>query len=143
VEQQSPNETACRTRSAPRQGNRRPGRDRARTQTKIDSGQEPGTKATLAAALLIIAAALTAQPSLASGPWRADAENTRGWQLMTPEERLAHQTKIREFESYQACRAYQLDHHRLMAARAREQGRKLAAEHRDFCAHLKPTTSSP
>jgi hypothetical protein len=31
----------------------------------------------------------------ARGPWRASESNTHGWQLMTPEERIAHQAPVR------------------------------------------------
>jgi hypothetical protein len=74
-------------------------------------------------------------------PRRADSSNTRGWQIMTPEERIAHQAKIRSFNDYSACRAYQADHHRRMEDRARQQGRTLVTEQRDACAHIetKPT----
>lgn len=38
---------------------------------------------------------------------------------MTPEERIAHQARIREFRDYDTCHAYQAEHHRQLAARAR------------------------
>lgn len=91
----------------------------------------------LIAALALAAGAVTA-PTRAAAPWRADAENTRGWQLMTPEERLAHQATIRRFDNLAACRAYQAEHHRAMDERAKQQGRRLAPERRDLCAHLLP-----
>ncbi|HVK55208.1 MAG TPA: hypothetical protein VM532_09295 [Burkholderiales bacterium] len=80
--------------------------------------------------------------ALARGPWRANEGNTTGWYLMSPEERLEHQAKIRAFRSYDACHAYQLQHHRVMAARAAEKGLQLPAERRDFCEHLRPLDSS-
>jgi len=72
----------------------------------------------------------------AAGPWRAGEGNTRGWDLMTTEERLAHQAKIRAFERYEDCHAYQVAHHRAMQERADRLGRTLGAERQDFCAHL-------
>lgn len=87
---------------------------------------------------VFILALLLAGPVLARGPWRASEENTRGWQLMTPEERIEHQARIRGFTHYEECRAYQLEHHRLMAERARERGLALPGGGRDICAHLKP-----
>jgi len=66
--------------------------------------------------------------SEATGPWRADESNTRGWQFMTPQERLAHQARIRAFKSYDECRAYQVEHHRAMEARARTHGRPIARQ---------------
>lgn len=89
---------------------------------------------------IALAASVAIAPAHAAGPWRADAGNTRGWQLMTPEERLAHQATIRAFDSYPACRAYQADHHRAMDERAKQQGRVLTPEQHDYCAHLKPPT---
>lgn len=91
-------------------------------------------------ATIALAVSLVMAPAHAAGPWRADAGNTRGWQLMTPEERLVHQAAIRSFDSYSACRAYQAEHHRAMDERAKQQGRVLAPEQRDFCAHLKLPT---
>jgi len=89
-------------------------------------------------ATIALAASLAITTVHSAGPWRADAGNTRGWQFMTPEERLAHQATIRNFESYSACRAYRADHHRTMETRAQRQGRVLAPEPNDFCAHLTP-----
>lgn len=82
---------------------------------------------------LLIWAAAAAQ---ARGPWRADEANTQGWQLMTPQERIEHQALVRGFTSYEPCHAYQLSHHRLMEARARQMNLVLPPERRDFCAHL-------
>jgi len=89
-------------------------------------------------AALLLAPFVSTAPTRAAGPWRADGENTRGWQFMTPEERLAHQAKIRSFSSYAACHAYQLEHHAAMEERARQKGLVLAPERRDSCEHLKP-----
>jgi hypothetical protein len=58
----------------------------------------------------------------ARGPWRASEANTRGWQLMTPEERIEHQSRIRGFATLEECRSYQLSHHQLMEERAKQHG---------------------
>ncbi len=87
----------------------------------------------LALALLSIAIANLA---FARGPWRASEDNIRGWQLMSPQERIRHQARIRGFTRYEDCHAYQVEHHRLMAARARERGLQLGTVRRDACAHL-------
>lgn len=81
--------------------------------------------------LLVISA-----PALARGPLRASEGNTSGWYLMSQQERIEHQTKIRSFKTLEACRAYQDEHHQLMLARAQAQGQPLRLNHRDFCAHL-------
>ena len=78
-----------------------------------------------------------ATPTAGSGPWRASETNTRGWQLMTAEERIEHQARIRGFRSYDECRSYQLAHHRLMEERARQRGIELPRGRRDVCEHLR------
>jgi hypothetical protein len=62
----------------------------------------------------------------ARGPWRASEANTRGWQLMTPEERIEHQSRIRGFTTLEECRSYQLSHHQLMEERAKQHGMALS-----------------
>jgi hypothetical protein len=95
---------------------------------------QPVNSALIIALLLSLAA-----PAQARGPVRASDENTRGWQLMTPEERLEHQSKIRSFRSYEECRSYQLSHHQLMEERARQRGLSLPQGRRDICEHLQPS----
>lgn len=73
----------------------------------------------------------------ARGPWRSSEDNTRGWNLMSPEERIEHQARIRSFKTYEECLVYQAEHHRLMESRARERGILLRGGSRDFCAHLR------
>ncbi len=75
----------------------------------------------------------------AMGPWRANEGNTRGWQLMSPKERIEHQAKIRSFTRYDECHEYQVAHHRLMQERAEGMGLPPpGGGGRDFCAHLPP-----
>ena len=57
--------------------------------------------------LVVLSIFLLAGPAHARGPWRASETNTRGWQFMTPEERIEHQAKVRGFGAYEECRAYQ------------------------------------
>lgn len=94
---------------------------------------------TTCAHLALLLAALLALPvtnAEARGPWRAGENNTRGWDLMTPEERIEHQARIRGFTTLPPCLAYREEHHRLMEQRARERGVALRGGGRDFCAHL-------
>lgn len=91
-------------------------------------------------ALLLLSLALSAN---AFGPWRASEANTRGWQLMTPEERIEHQSTIRGFVTLDECRAYQVKHHQLMEERARQRDKVLPSGRQDICAHLKPGTARP
>jgi hypothetical protein len=77
-------------------------------------------------------------PAGAAGPWRADEGNTRGWQLMSPQERIEHQARVRGFTDYQACQAYRAQHHQEMVERATKRGLSLPTSGRDICDHLKP-----
>ena len=86
---------------------------------------------------LLLAAAFAAE---ARGPWRAGEDNSRGWQFMTPEERIEHQARVRGFKTLDECRVYQQEHHRQMEQRARERGAVLPFRRRDICEHLKPAS---
>ena len=81
--------------------------------------------------------------SSARGPWRASESNTRGWQLMSPEERIKKKTKIRSFTKLEECRSYQVSHHQLMEERAQQRGLALAGSGRDICDHLKTEKPNP
>ena len=81
--------------------------------------------------------------SSARGPWSASESNTRGWQLMSPEERIDHQAKIRSFTKLEECRSYQVSHHQLMEERAQQRGLALAGSGRDICDHLKTEKPNP
>jgi hypothetical protein len=73
---------------------------------------------------IALAGALVATTGIAEarGPWRATQMNTAGWQLMTPEERIEHQNKMRSFKTYDECKAYQEQHHKMMEERAKQKG---------------------
>jgi hypothetical protein len=81
----------------------------------------------LLAAALTGALLTTSGLALARGSWAANRGNTVGWQVMTPAERIEHQTKMRSFKTYDECQAYQQEHHTLMEARAKEKGVTLPA----------------
>jgi hypothetical protein len=95
------------------------------------------------ALLLVVVATLQTSASALAGPWRANERNTPGWALMTPEERIEHQAKVRGFARYDACRSYQIEHHRLMAERAEQRGLPPPGGGHDFCARLRPPGSGP
>jgi hypothetical protein len=84
------------------------------------------------AALLVVLPA----PS-GAGPWRAEEKNTYGWQLMTPEERVEHQRRLRSFERYEECKAYQAQVHARMAQRARAAGVELTPKAQSACEQLR------
>ena len=54
-----------------------------------------------------------------------DAKSTPGWNMMTPEERKAHQDRMHSMKDPTECQAYMEEHHKLMEARAKEQGKAL------------------
>ena len=91
---------------------------------------------TSARCLLMIWLLVMSATALARGPLRASEDNTSGWHLMSPQERIAHQAQIRSFKTLEACRTYQAEHHQRMLARAQAQGRPLRPQRRDFCTHL-------
>lgn len=56
----------------------------------------------------------------ALGPWRATPENTPGWKVMTPAERIEYQRRMRALESLADCRAFQAEHRARVLERERE-----------------------
>ena len=87
------------------------------------------------AALLLAALASTVH----ARPWRwqGNQNNTYGWQLMTPEERTAHQAKLRGFTEYSACTEYVAEHHKQMAERAKTKGMTPPVMRRNPCDVMK------
>ncbi|KIZ40264.1 hypothetical protein OO17_18050 [Rhodopseudomonas palustris] len=91
-------------------------------------------------AVVLIATLLLGSADVASArPWRADEGNTRGWQLMSPQERIDHQARVRGFTDYRSCEVYRRQHHALMVMRAVERRLKPPDSQWDFCEHLKPS----
>ena len=80
-------------------------------------------KTITSAIIALLVAALFASSAMAK-PWRwqGNQNNTYGWQLMTPAERTEHQTKLRGFTDYNACKEYIDEHHNKMEERAKEKG---------------------
>lgn len=76
---------------------------------------------------LALTTVLAAGSVFAQGRWAADDGNTRGWQLMTAQERVEHQNKMRSFTTYDECKTYQQEQHQAMEARAKEKGVTLPA----------------
>lgn len=91
-------------------------------------------------AFLFMACVTLSGAAWARGPWRAGEDNTAGWQLMTPQERVEHQARLREFTDYASCRAYLDAHHLVMVERARALDLALPRARRDACARLLPQT---
>lgn len=86
--------------------------------------------------LLLACLAASSEASLA-GPWRASAHNSAGWQFMSPEERVEHQRRMRSFDRYEECKAYQAAHHAQMAERARLAGVALEPREDSGCEQLR------
>ena len=63
--------------------------------------------------------------------------NTRGWTLMTVEERNAFQLKMREVKTYDECNLAQTEHRSVMEARAKEKGVNLMAPRANACDNMK------
>ena len=63
--------------------------------------------------------------------------NTRGWTLMTPEERTAFQVKMRDVKTYDECKLTQTEHRSLMETRAKEKGVTLPTPRRNACDNMK------
>ena len=87
-------------------------------------------------ALTILAASAFALAALAQGPgggpgkgpgkgpgWTFNADNTRGWPMMSREERTEHRNRMLSMKSYDECVTYLEEHHKRMEARAQERGR--------------------
>ena len=68
---------------------------------------------------------------------RFSQNNTRGWTLMTPEERTAFQIKMREVKTYDECKLTQTEHRSVMETRAKEKGVTLQAPRRNACDNMK------
>jgi hypothetical protein len=67
---------------------------------------------------------------------RYNQNNTRGWSLMTPDERTAFQKQMREVKTYDECVALQTEHRGAMEVRAKEKGVTLATPRRNACDNL-------
>lgn len=63
--------------------------------------------------------------------------NTRGWSLMTAEERVAHRDKMWSAKSYNECKAIQDENHQAMTERAKVQGKTLPTPRWNGCDRMK------
>jgi hypothetical protein len=102
----------------------------------------------LALIALLVAAPAFAQPGPGmgggmgpggggGGRFAIDNNNTVGWALMTQEERNTHRQKMWSFKSYDECKAYQLEHHQTMEARAKEKGKAIVPPRFNACDRMK------
>jgi hypothetical protein len=101
------------------------------------------------AMMIIAAAAFAASAALAQGPgpgkgagkgpgWSFNGDNTRGWSMMSREERTEHRNKMMSMTSYDECVAYTEEHRKLMEARAQERGRSMPGQPaQNMCERMK------
>lgn len=67
--------------------------------------------------------------------WNQDA--TKGWTLMTAQERTDWNTKMRAVTTFDECKTLQAEHHQVMEARAQKKGVKLAPPRQNGCDMMK------
>lgn len=83
---------------------------------------------------------MQADPAQPNCGWRMSRRNSPGYGLMTPEERAAHQSRLRSFQSREECLAYLQGHHATMGERAKAQGKTLPAPRMRLCDRLPPAS---
>jgi len=94
-------------------------------------------------ALIVLLGAGIASPFAADaqggkgGRYGFNADNTRGWSLMTDAERTEHRNKMLAAKTYDECKAIQDEHHKVMDARAREKGKTLGGPRANACDQMK------
>lgn len=100
-------------------------------------------------AMIMAAAAFVASGAFAQGPgpgkgpgkgpgWSFNAENTRGWSMMSRGERSEHRSKMLSLKSYDECVAYLEQHRKQMEGRAQERGRPGPAQPaQNMCERMK------
>jgi len=72
------------------------------------------------------------------GPGAAGGQNlTRGWELVTPQERTEQQIKMRAVKTYDECTAVQTEHRGKLEVRAKEKGLTLVSQRGNPCDNLK------
>lgn len=87
--------------------------------------------------LLLTLGLLLSAPAWALGPWHASGQNTYGWPLMTPAERVEYQRQMRSFDAHTACLAYEAEHAARMDARAERRGVRLRPRPVSGCEQLR------
>ncbi|MCD6044706.1 MAG: hypothetical protein K0R40_4309 [Burkholderiales bacterium] len=67
-----------------------------------------------------------------------DSDNTRGWSMMSSQERSEHRDRMMSFKSYEECVAYLEQHHKAMEARASERSRPMPVKPaQNMCERMK------
>ncbi len=107
-------------------------------------------KPTQIATLLFLGAAISTSvfaqtapgPGAGMGPgggkgMNFNQDNTRGWNLMSAEERVAYRDKMTSTKTYEECKAFQDEQHKSMEVRAKEKGVSLPAPRQNVCDRMK------
>ena len=89
--------------------------------------------AVLGAALSTSALAQPGPGAGGMGKMRIDRANTPGWTLMTGQERIANQNRMRETKTYEECLRVQTEHRAAMETRAKEKGLTLRTPRQNAC----------
>lgn len=84
---------------------------------------------------------MQADPAQPNCGWRMNRRNSPGYGLMSPDERAAHQSRLRSMQSREECLAYLQDHHAQMGERAKAQGKTLPAPRMRLCDRLPPASA--
>ncbi|MDD3327197.1 MAG: hypothetical protein PHW25_08960 [Zoogloea sp.] len=84
---------------------------------------------------------MQADPARPNCGWRMNRRNSPGYGLMSPDERAAHQSRLRGMQSREECLAYLQDHHAQMGERAKAQGKTLPAPRMRLCDRLPPAST--
>ncbi len=84
---------------------------------------------------------MQADPAQPNCGWRMNRRNSPGYGLMSPDERAAHQSRLRSMQSREECLAYLQDHHARMGERAKAQGKTLPAPRMRLCDRLPPAST--
>lgn len=95
------------------------------------------TSLAFAAAVAISVATFANASPGGPGRYSFSQDNVRGWQLMTVEERTAHQEKMLSFKTYDECKTYQDTHRAELDARAKAQGKTLPTPRHNACDGMK------
>lgn len=69
--------------------------------------------------------------------YQFNQDNTPGWSLMTPEERIAHRDRMMSAKTFEECKAAQAEHHKQMEERAKQKGATLAGPRENSCDRMK------
>lgn len=86
---------------------------------------------------LLLAVLMLVSSQVFAFPWYAQGENFRGSQLMTPDERKNHVSRLQNMKSFDECKGYMQAHYLELDRRAKEKGVQLPGIQGDPCEVMK------